>query len=125
MKTYKSLKGKKKFREVIKKGRRYYRSDVQLIALKIDECADIAGNKKDLSSVCFQIGIQIGKRYGNAVTRNRARRRIRAICNEVLQNVDNDYLIIIRPDESFKSLTYLSSKVSIASLLTKAGLLKS
>lgn len=121
MKPYKSLKGKKKFREVIKKGRRYYRSEIQLIVLK---AANGTENKINSLHKGINIGIQIGKKFGNAVTRNRAKRRIKAICGEVLQKVDNDFIIIIRPGENFKSLSYSNSKYIIVSLLTKAGLLK-
>jgi ribonuclease P protein component len=127
VKKYQSLKGKKEFREVLSKGRRFYRSEVQLIALKIsgngyNSNALKRNNMNMMNDI--RIAIQIGRRYGNAVTRNQAKRRIKAIYCELLQRVEDDFFIIMRPGYNFKSLNYLQSKEIIASLLVSAGVLK-
>ncbi len=126
MKRYQSLKGKKEFKEVLNKGRRFYRSEVQLIALKLNGNGydSNLGKKNNTMMNDIRIAIQIGKKYGNAVTRNRAKRRIRAICCELLQRVEDDFIIVMRPGFIFKSLNYLQSKEIIASLLADAGVLK-
>ena len=128
MKRINSLKGKKNFEELNLKGRRINQKEVQLIYLKR------SGNSKSTndenSEVLplppeFKIGIPVGRKFGNAVSRNRAKRRIRAICRELLQEIDESYFIIIRPKEEFKNLSYADSKEIIKLLLKDAGVLRS
>ena len=119
-----SLKGRKVFWEVLKKGRRFYEKEVQIIVYYS------AGNK-DLSEKCnedtpfenVRVGIQINKKYGNSVNRNLAKRRIRAICRELLTGVSNNFYIIIRPLESFKNLQFADSQNIIRILFKKAGII--
>lgn len=137
-----SLKGKKNFQEVFNKGKRLRQPELQLIILQRSKketdlrnnnesnprqaCGEINPSKIKKVSVPdsgLKIGISINKKYGNAVTRNRTRRRIRAICREILEGADADYLIVIQPREEFKKLSYADSKEIIKGLFIRAGVL--
>jgi ribonuclease P protein component len=122
VKRYQSLKGRKAFWEVLKKGRRFYGRDIQVIVYNAAGSGDFfykSNNNTPLNMV--KVGIQIQKKYGNSVLRNLAKRRIRAICRELLQGVNNNFCIILRPLENFKNLKYEDSQKLIRQLFNKAG----
>jgi ribonuclease P protein component len=124
VKRYQSLKGKKVFWEVLKKGRRFYEREIQIIVYHAAGSKDFfykSNNDTPLNLV--KVGIQIQKKYGNSVTRNLTKRRIRAICRELLQGVNNNFCIIIRPLENFKILNYEDSQKLIGQLFNKAGVI--
>ena len=58
---------------VFKKGKRLGRGSTRLIALQHDEQHDLPG----------RVAFIAGKKNGNAVWRNRAKRRMRAACREI------------------------------------------
>ena len=128
MKNYQSLKGKKALKEVVKRGRRYYISEMELIVFKTSDDENMIKNtliENDNNTLnIVKLGIQIKKKYGNSVMRNRIRRQIRAILSEILQKIEDDFLIIIRPRNELKSINYSDVKNIIASLLIKAGVLR-
>jgi ribonuclease P protein component len=128
VKRINSLKGKKHFEELNFRGRKINRKGIQLIYLKQ------SGNSKSINtennavlplSPEFKIGIPVGRKFGNSVIRNKAKRRIRAICRELLPEVYESYYIIIRPREEFKNLSYADSREIIRVLLKDAGVLRS
>lgn len=126
MKRYQSLKGKKAFWEVLKKGRRFYEKQIQVIVYHVMGSENFyykSNNHTPLNPV--KVGIQIQRKYGNSVIRNLAKRRIRAICRELLQGVNNNFYIIMRPLEKFNKLNYEDSKNIIRQLLNKAGVITS
>lgn len=71
-----------------------------------------------------KIGISISSKYGNAIIRNKTKRRIRAICREFLPDMEEGYFIILRPTEDFKDMDFERSKINIRQILGKAGVLK-
>jgi ribonuclease P protein component len=57
----------------------------------------------------IRYGLTASRKVGNAVTRNRARRRLRALAMEILPNAlpDHDYVLVARdttPDVEFAAL---------------------
>ncbi len=72
----------------------------------------------------IKIGISINSKYGNAIIRNKAKRRIRAICNELIPAVDEGYFIILRPGIEFKTTDYDRARIKVRQLFHKAGILK-
>lgn len=62
----------------------------------------------------FRVGISVGKKVGNAVTRNAVKRKIRASIYEMKEMIDPsiDFLVIARP-----SVSDLTSKEVYSNLL--------
>ncbi|TAL39381.1 MAG: ribonuclease P protein component [Spirochaetes bacterium] len=122
MKKIYSLKGRNVFKEVFTRGKRFNREGVQLIVLKHD------GGRKNLRRSAQSdenaslVGISIGKSYGNAVQRNRAKRRIRAIAGELLPDLKEGYYIIVRPGIEFKKTGHDAASENIRCLFRKAGI---
>jgi|SRR5690625_750170 len=72
----------------------------------------------------FRVGISVGKKIGNAVTRNKIKRYIREVFreleNEIIENID----IIIIARNPTKGMNLQQFKKSILHLLHKQRLLK-
>lgn len=127
MKRINSLKGKKNFEEVYTGGRRVHQKEAQLIILSKNgkpENRDREESRPHSLLPGIKIGIPISRKFGNSVSRNRAKRRIRAICRELLADVKESYFIIIRPKEEFKYLSYEDARQIIKKLFTGAGVLR-
>ncbi len=127
MKRVNSLKGKKNFEKLNLKGKRLNQKEVQLIYLKRSGNPELRTTENSEALPLppeIKIGIPVGRKFGSAVSRNRAKRRIRAICRELLREIDESYFIIIRPKEEFKNLSYADSKEIIKLLFRDAGVLR-
>jgi ribonuclease P protein component len=121
-----SLKGSKRYREVFLKGRRFKKEGVQLLVLRQSEYGD-SGRAKDAAynyDSGTKVGISISSKYGNAVERNSAKRRIRAICNELLPELIEGYYIVLKPDDNFKTISFSRARLNMRNLYMKAGILK-
>lgn len=70
------------------------------------------------------MGIIISRKYGKAIDRNRAKRRIREICRELLSEMKTGNMVIINPTIEFKDQEYQISKGNIRLLFEEAGLMK-
>lgn len=83
-----------------------------------------AGRKPyECNTTGTRIGISIGKKFGNAVERNRAKRIIRAIMRELVPIMKNGNYVIIRPGPAFKQYAFSEAKGELVRLLRRAGLL--
>ena len=125
MKKIQSLKGKKAFSEVFKKGRRYRIAQMELIVLKeiFNKKSKEEGIKVNQSSLNgIYAGIQVSRKFGNAVARNKVKRQIRAVLNELFRKNTSEIYIIIRPNSFKKSRSFTELRNNIAALLYKAGL---
>lgn len=127
MRRISSLQGKKVFQEVYKTGKGFQLKEVQIKILEsIDKgIVPFYTGKGQCNNLYpeIKIGITLNKRYGKAFIRNKTKRRIRSICDELLRDVAEGYLIIIRPTEHFKNLSYHCSKEIIETLFKRAGIL--
>ncbi len=61
-----------------------------------------------------RIGIVAGKRLGNAVTRNRVKRRIRAAAAAATLDASTDYVIVPTPDATTARFTDLVTAIELA-----------
>jgi ribonuclease P protein component len=73
----------------------------------------------------YRYAISVGKKYGNAVQRNKIKRQIRSIIYNISDSLkDNfDILIIIRPKTNV--LTFFEIETNVKHVLSKANLFKS
>ena len=69
--------------------------------------------------------IAVRRKYGGAVRRNRARRRIRAICKEFLPNGHPGRLLLISLSDRSDGAGFVALKSDVRSALTDLGLLDS
>ena len=65
-----------------------------------------------------RVGISVSSKLGNAVTRNRIKRQIRALVHDLV-NLDNNIDIVIIAKEDFKKNSYHSNCDSLKQLLEK------
>lgn len=73
----------------------------------------------------IKIAIALTKSFGKAHIRNKAKRRIRAICTGFFNELKDGFCIIVRIDSDFKNLSFEEQKRMIISLFAKAGLFNS
>ena len=124
MKREFSLKGRKLFKEILKKGTRVQEEGIQLIVLNYSKIkSEKIRNYFHKNDV--KIGILINKKHGNAFLRNKTKRKIRAIFNDLLQSFNSGQYLIIKPDENFRKLEHEQAKSTIKALLLKVGAIKS
>jgi ribonuclease P protein component len=73
----------------------------------------------------FRYVISIGKKYGNAVERNKIKRQIRSLINSYKDKINKnwDILIIIRPTSS--ELSFIEIEKNLLHVLDKANIIKS
>lgn len=72
----------------------------------------------------FRIGLSVGKKIGNAVTRNRIKRCLRQAFQELKADIKNQYDIVIIARKPTKNMDFHEIKKSLCHLLYKQRLLK-
>lgn len=122
MKRKYSVKSKLLFEEIFTKGKKIQEKGVQLYYKRRTDAGSSNGSEPPRRTI--QIGIAVSKRLGTAVVRNRIKRKIRAIMNEFLNDMNNNYILIIKPTYNIRTMAFDSVKRAIKSLLLKAGALK-
>ncbi|MDO9629706.1 MAG: ribonuclease P protein component [Acholeplasmataceae bacterium] len=78
----------------------------------------------DSEATNFRFALSIGKKYGNAVARNLAKRRIRMIVNELQQQFSKNklFIIVVKPQSS--ELNYQEMKTKLTVLFKKSKLME-
>ena len=66
-----------------------------------------------------RVGIAASKKLGNAVVRSTTRRKIRAICDELIDYQNYSLDIVIMPKDLFLGQTYQVNKSELENNLTK------
>lgn len=72
----------------------------------------------------FRIGLSVGKKIGNAVTRNRIKRYLRQAFHELKDKITYPYDIVIIARHPTKNMQYKEIKKSLMHLLSREQLLK-
>lgn len=112
MKKAYRIKDNKEFQYVFKKGKSF--ANRQLVVYHINK--PVQGH--------FRIGLSVGKRIGNAVTRNRIKRYLRQAFRELEEKVLPAHDIVIIARQPTKNMNYHQTKKSLTHLLSKERLLK-
>jgi ribonuclease P protein component len=126
VKSIYSLKGRNLFKEVYFKGRKTQGTGIRVYILKKSNSEHVkprSGNEISGGTKNIKIAIALTKSFGKATIRNKAKRRIRAICSELFNELKEGFCIIIRIDSDFKNMAYEDQKRTVKSLFVKAGLL--
>ncbi len=122
MKRQYSLKGRKSFKEIYRKGEKVRGKGLRIFVLRNPECSNhIRDSKSEEHGI--RIGITIDRKVGNAVTRNRLKRRIRSIVYELLIEIGKDNWIAIRPEIDALDYNCEELKNNIRQLLEKSGVI--
>ncbi len=72
----------------------------------------------------LKVGFSVSKKLGNAVHRNKIKRRMKEAFFSMLTEVSKTSQIVFVPRERAKDLEYSSILASLGSLLKKAGLME-
>lgn len=106
------VKNNKEFQYIFKKGKSFANRQLAIYFIK----------KADQNH--FRIGLSVGKKIGNAVTRNRIKRYLRQSFHELEDEICGQYDIIIIARQPTKSMDFHEVKKSLIHLLSKKQLLK-
>jgi len=120
VKRVNSLKGRKIFKEVFQNGKKSRRSGITVFVLK-DKRKIIGGDQSEIGDV--KIGISVSRHYGKACKRNLIKRRIRAVCNELIDRINNGFVIIIKPGSGSDKLSYEDLKFEMVAIFRNTGVI--
>ena len=73
---------------------------------------------------CTRVGISVSKKVGNAVTRNRIKRQIRAMCDSLINYSSHTFDIVIVVRKGFLDISFENNKENLNLLLSKIGFTK-
>ena len=69
-----------------------------------------------------RVGISVSKKVGNAVTRNRIKRQIRAMCDEIIDYNQQSLDIVIVVRSKFLEFSFQENKNMLCELFSKADI---
>lgn len=103
-----SLKNQPEFDSINSRGIKYNARAFMLVILK--KSHDDSSNKRDNESFCMQhfFGMKVGKKLGNAVVRNKIKRRIKHLIRLVFANKTTEFSlsIIFVPRKNFEKIQF-------------------
>ena len=79
--------------------------------------------KNNELSTC-RVGLSVSKRIGNAVTRNRVKRQVRAMCDSLIDYSSHTFDIVIIVKSEFLNNSFDDNKNKLNNLLSKIGITK-
>lgn len=95
-----SLKNKKEFDVVYKKGIKKYSKNFTLYFLKMNSLDTYFKNKS--LEIDFLLGLSVSKKVGKATKRNLIKRRFRAICKEHIEKIRKFAIIFVAKQTSIE-----------------------
>ncbi|MUK88133.1 ribonuclease P protein component [Ornithinibacillus sp. L9] len=106
------IKDNKEFQQIFSKGKSF--ANRQLVIYY----------RKSSDQDHFRVGLSVGKKIGNAVTRNRIKRFLRQAFHELETQIKPDYDIVIIARQPTSNMEFHEIKKSLTHLLMKERLLK-
>ncbi len=119
MKKAYSLKGRNLFNEVFTRGKKYRGKSVIIILLKSQ--TEEKSYNSEVSDI--KIGISLSRKLGKAHDRNRIKRRIKAICHELLNDMNTGITLIIKPGPGSRDMSFEEFKSDIIKVFRSSGVL--
>ena len=116
MKRVYSLKSRESYKIIFLKGKRIRGKGNIIFVLKNSTCDN---NKSAYSDI--KIGIAVSKRLGKANKRNRIKRRIRAVCRDLISGMYKGFSIIIKPGPEVEIMSFEELKSDLIKLFSNAG----
>lgn len=107
------IKDNDEFQQIFKKGKSF--ANRQLVIYFLNE-------SEENEQVHFRVGLSVGKKIGNAVTRNRIKRYLRQSFRELEDKILPTLNIIIIARQPTKDMGYLEIKKSLNHLLSRQRL---
>lgn len=104
MKKNQKLRDNRDFQIVYRRGKNYWNRNFNVIIRK----SNLPGTR---------VGFSVTRKYGNAVQRNRIKRQLREIINEIFENLGNGHDIVIIPKKNTKEMTYQQLENSMKHVL--------
>lgn len=120
MKRVYSLKSRDSYKFIFLKGKRIRGRGSIIFVLKNSKIDTI---KNGTTSSNVKIGIAIGKKLGKANKRNWIKRRIRAVCSGLIEQMNEGYSIIIKPGPENEMMSYEELKSDLVTLFSNAGVI--
>lgn len=111
MKKENTLKKRKQFNWIFKNGKQVFSKDLVLIYTKT-------------KSKSYKVGFSVTKKVGNAVTRNKIKRRLRAIVTKLQDKIENNHTFIFVAKQSSTNCLFCDLEVQVKTLLKNSNLLK-
>ncbi|MFA1819631.1 ribonuclease P protein component [Virgibacillus oceani] len=106
------IKKNQEFQAVFKKGKSFANRQLVIYYVKKPEQSH------------FRVGLSVGKKIGNAVTRNRIKRYLRTSFQELDGNVKNEYDYVVIARQQTKHMNLEEIKKSLVHLIHKERLFK-
>jgi ribonuclease P protein component len=72
----------------------------------------------------YKIGLVIGRRFGNACERNRAKRRMRAMCDAIAPDFAGDWCMAIRILDDYRDADFREVRDALRDTFLRAGLIR-
>jgi len=115
-----SLKGRKSFSSVFLKGRKKRGKGVIIFVLRRSKSEKRDG-QSDFRDI--KIGISVSKRIGKAYKRNWIKRRIKAVCDELIEQMNEGFSIIIKPVPESMDMSFADLRNDIIGVFKHAGVI--
>ena len=121
MKRAYSLKGRKSYNSVFLKGRKKRGKGVIIFVLKRNKSEKLDRRQTDFRDI--RIGISVSKRIGKAYKRNWIKRRIKAVCYELIEQMNEGFSIIIKPGPESLDMSFEELRSDIVTVFKHAGVI--
>ena len=120
MKRVYSLKSRESYKFIFFKGKKI-RGRGNIIYVLKNSAIDKSNNESAFSTV--KIGIAVGKKLGKANKRNWIKRRIRAVCSELIVQMNDGFSVIVKPGPENEMMSFDELKSDLVTLFRNSGVL--